>query len=260
MASYSVFEALSSHVAKYYIASEVLEPATGWDYNGLIPTVKFENNGTSRVTTPIEYGKYIVDYHVAQGEVETYSDIGSGYTLGLFDSDEFNAFKNEFDSLIRMMSIAISQYDYAMFISLFRGISSTTEILSSFALYDMEGFLYGLIDNNIYFNTCPKRMIQTGENVLKHWNNGVIYFNSDFVRRDLSGLAFFWNPISKSLLADYSEETNNLGSDNYLEFLELLRNNLVRLYTFDPFNYFSNNSCHVPIPIDDDVNNYDIIK
>eukprot|EP01084_Bolivina_argentea_P072687 131972_1 len=237
MADYSVLHYLSQYdITKYYIASEVSEPGVGWDYTGI----------DASLSNVIDYSKAIIDAYVQQGEVQSVN-AGAGYTLALFDMDKIDKFLNEFSSFIRMITYAVGSYDYGILMSILRGQSSTIAAEKDFAIYDMGLFLNNFInDDNIFWNTCKNRLKISGENVLKYLQDAIIYFKTDFVRKDMTGSTIFYS-TSFSVLNTFYYYNNDLISDNYIEFLVAMNESLTTLQQMP--GHLTNNSCSARQPV-----------
>eukprot|EP01083_Nonionella_stella_P287777 979678_1 len=89
MADYSELRYIAAYqVTKYYVASEVSEPGTGWDYlNGI----------DAKSTNAVEYAISIIDAYARASNSAFNSESDIGYTLALFDMDYVQRFLNDFD-------------------------------------------------------------------------------------------------------------------------------------------------------------------
>ena len=188
MADYSVLNYISNYdITKYYVASEVSEPGEGWKYTGI----------NASVTNPLDYAKSIIDSYVDQAYSQTYTEsAGKGYTLALFDMDKVSQFLNEYDALIRMMTLAIRTYDYGMIMAILRAragtIPAATESSHNY-IYDSGLLLEGLIsDENIYFNSCNDRLREYGKMAWSSMKESVVYFKADFLRNAMTGSTVFY--------------------------------------------------------------------
>eukprot|EP01084_Bolivina_argentea_P267562 454208_1 len=247
MADYSELHYIAEYdVTKYYVASEVSEPANGWDYlNGI--------NAAS--TNAVEYAISIIDAYVNQKHVER-AESSIGYTLALFDMDYVGHFLNEFDSLVRMMTLAIDNYDYGMIMSILRAKSSTIYAEEmEYKIQDLGLFLTQLVsEENIFFNSCNERLKVSAKNTLQYLTQSVVHFNADFVRKDtMTGSTIFWSLDINDINFVYSQ-IPDLSTANYLTFLQSMYNVLSSLSAISDLaiasQVLTNASCSTPIPND----------
>ena len=240
MADYSVLTYINRYdVTKYYIASEVSEPGEGWDYKGL--------NASS--TSLYEYAKYIIDSYVAQGSVSTITEAGgAGYTLALFDMDKVSTFLSEYDSLIRMMTLALNNYDYGMIMAVLRAQSGTIPAEAEFEIDDFGLLLKGLVNDNIYFDSCNDRLREYADSAWDMMEESVIYFRADFVREAMTGSTIFIS-VNHQDISQYYDSNSDTSSLNYLRFLYSMSVVLGQLKnnTESMVGSLTNSSCFAPI-------------
>ena len=119
---YPILDVDDPSIAQYYLASDVSKPNEGWNYIEFMAV----DNATRTTNTPIDHGIAIID------KIPT-AHYGARYTL--LDSDKGSAFINKFDALIKMMTYAINNYDYAMLMSVLHGKSNCLAA-AYFYIYD----------------------------------------------------------------------------------------------------------------------------
>eukprot|EP01084_Bolivina_argentea_P267563 454211_1 len=239
MADYSELYYISQYdITKYYIASEVSEPGVGWDYlNGI----------NTKSVNATEYAISIIDAYVNQKNVEN-AESSAGYTLALFDMDYVGQFLSEFDSLIRMMTLAVENYDYGIIMAILRAESSTIYAEgTNYMIQDLGLFLINLVDDqNIFFNSCNERLKMSGKSALQYLSKSIIHFNADFIRKDtMTGSTIFWS-LNTDLINNYYSFIPHLSSFNYLTFLASISSVLSNLGSHS----FTNASCSAQIPND----------
>eukprot|EP01083_Nonionella_stella_P060384 157705_1 len=248
MADYSELRYIAAYqVTKYYVASEVSEPGSGWDYlNGI----------DAKSTNAVEYAISIIDAYANATAYSAESD--AGYTLALFDMDYVQRFLNDFDSLVRMMTLAIDNYDYGMIMAVLRAESSTIYAeAQDYKIQDLGLFLANLVsDQNIFFQSCNERLKATGQHTLQYLTQSIVHFNADLVRRDtMTGSTIFWSYDSDAIY-DVYRRIPDLSTTNYLRFLYSLSSVLSNLRAMASHDLLAagqiltNASCSTSIPDD----------
>jgi len=236
MADYSVLHYLAKYgVTKYYVASEVSEPGDGWDYTAIDPTQ----------SDPVGFAKALIDGFVNQGDV-LMEGAGAGYTLALFDMDRVSAFLAQFDSFVRTATAAIEAHDYGLLMAILRGQAATIPAEEDFMIYDLGLFLEALTaDSNLFWSTCDDRVRTAGQNAAQYLNDSILYFQADFVRRDMTGSTIFYSTSDVNIHSFYAYN-DDMTSSNYLLLLTAMNETLDAVQRGDA--EFTTDSCSAAAP------------
>ena len=235
MADFSILNYISNYdLTKYYIASEVSEPGEGWDYTGI-------NASANDLYT---YSKAIIDSYVDQGSVSTYTG-GAGYTLALFDMDKVSQFLSEYDALVRMMTLAIENYDYGMIMAVLRAQAGTIPAEADFYIDDFGLLIEGLVGDNIYFDSCNERLRDYADKAYETMEESIPYFRADYIRQSMSGVTIFAS-INSQIINVYSQRFDDYSSQDYVAFLLAMAAVLGDLGG-NSHRPLTNMSCYAPI-------------
>ena len=202
MATLECAMALSDN-AKYFIASEEVEPGTGWDYEAMMRYI-VENP----TCTGAELGKEICDTYMAK--CGWYGDTA---TLSVTRLANVPALARAFDTMAAEMT-GLTE-DVTTFRQLTRSIAKAENYGGN---TPTEGY-FNLVDIGDMVLNANEVLPNTGDQVLDALFGAVIYNVSGIARSSANGLAAFY-PLSAS-----TEELNSYAetaafSKNYIQYLD----------------------------------------
>jgi len=240
---------LLSSYAEYMVASEEVEPGSGWYYHWL-----------SRATgTPVELGKIIVDTYAQNSNPEnTWADV-SGMTLALIDLNRIPALADAFSDMAEELNAKLDDQEA------YAPIARQAEFVQSMGygtvgLLDLYDFANRLQDNLetaddviTALGTPPDDLVgDTLEDSPAVLYRGV---SPDF--KDSGGLAFYYPTLSTTFadegaMTEASDRYRSLGlSEDYADYVDVLINKTEELKTFqgDMTVQFSTDTGHPTLTV-----------
>lgn len=202
MATLECAMALSDN-AKYFIASEEVEPGTGWDYEAMMQYIVDHPSCTGA-----ELGKEICDTYMAK--CGWYGDTA---TLSVTRLSEAPSLARAFDAMAAEMT-GLTQ-DVTQFRQLTRSIAKAENYGGN---TPSEGY-YNLVDIGDMVLNADAVLPNTGDQVLEALFNAVIYNVSGNARANANGLAAFY-PLSASNQELTSYAKTAAFSKNYIQYLD----------------------------------------
>ena len=195
-----------SPYAKYMIASEELEPGSGWDYTAMLNFIA--NNPEA---TGAEVGKAICDsYFVKCG------DSAPSCTLSVTDLSKIEQLAKAFDGMAGEMTLDTGDVD--TFRTLTQGIAKAENYGGN---TDEEGY-FNLVDIGDMVMNAQSVLPQTGDDVLTALFDAVVYNVKGEARANANGLSTFY-PIKAEIYELDRYAQSAAFSKNYLSFLSASR-------------------------------------
>lgn len=160
-----------SEYAKFYAASQELEPGEGWDYTAL-----FNFLAANPSSDGLDIGKVVADSYVDKC---IRSESGDGYTFSITDLSEVGKVAAELNELGALAADEIEEEGAGAWNELGLARMFTEEFGAMYAsnrfynMADIIGFSerLGLVDEKTYGNVC-ERVISAVENAVKYCRKG----------------------------------------------------------------------------------------
>ena len=189
--------------AKYFIASEEVEPGTGWNYEAMMQYIV--DNPTC---TGAELGKNICDTYMKK--CGWYGDTA---TLSVTRLSQVHSLAKAFDEMAAEMTGLTED------VSKFRQLTSSIAKAENYGGNTPSEGYYNLVDIGDMVLHADAVLPNTGDKVLNALFNAVIYNVSGKARSSANGLATFY-PLSASNQELSSYAKTAAFSKNYVQYLD----------------------------------------